>query len=92
VPYIESDAEGLCVDAGSSGAPPAPGVVRVSPNPDDPSLLRTNLPREYAIASEAYGWIADVVRDLARVSVEASFAGVDVNEGLLSRLGERRAH
>jgi adenosine deaminase len=54
--------------------------VRVSINTDDPSLLGTNLPREYEIARATYGWTEDVLRDLARTSIEASFAGRDIKE------------
>jgi adenosine deaminase len=48
--------------------------VRVSINTDDPSLLGTNLPREYEVARLAYGWSDEIVRELAQTSVEASFA------------------
>ena len=60
--------------------------VRVSVNTDDPSLLGTTLPREYAIARTSYGWTDDVVRDVARTSIEASFAKSDIKEKLLSDL------
>ena len=55
--------------------------VRVSINTDDPSLLGTNLPREYEIATASYGWTEAVLRDVARTSIEASFARPDC-EGL----------
>ena len=60
--------------------------VRVSVNTDDPTLFGTNLPREYAIAQASYGWTDDVVRQVARVSIEASFAKPNVRENLLSDL------
>jgi adenosine deaminase len=59
---------------------------RVSVNTDDPSLLGTTLPREYGVARSAYGWGDDVVRDVARTSIEASFANADVKDKLLSQL------
>ncbi|MBV9290755.1 MAG: adenosine deaminase [Hyphomicrobiales bacterium] len=60
--------------------------VRVSVNTDDPALLSTNLPREYGIARQAYRWSDDLVRDAARTSIEASFAGLETKKTLLSRL------
>jgi adenosine deaminase len=54
--------------------------VRVSVNTDDPSLLKTNLPREYAIAQASYGWTDEVVRQVALVSIEASFASPDTRD------------
>jgi adenosine deaminase len=62
--------------------------VRVSINTDDPSLLGTNLPREYEIAMATYGWTEDVLRDLARTSIEASFAGPDIKEKMRGNLSE----
>jgi len=56
--------------------------VRVSVNTDDPSLLGTNLPREYEIATKSYGWSEAVLRDVACTSIEASFARPDVKEEL----------
>jgi adenosine deaminase len=60
--------------------------VRVSVNTDDPSLLRTTLPQEYEIARAAYGWTDDVLRDVARTSIEASFAGADIKARLIREL------
>jgi adenosine deaminase len=62
--------------------------VRVSINTDDPSLLGTNLPREYEIARATYGWTEDVLCDLARTSIDASFAGPDVKEKMRGNLSE----
>ena len=56
--------------------------VRVSVNTDDPSLLATDLPSEYELARSAFGWTDAIVRDVARTSIEASFA----NDGIRSRL------
>jgi adenosine deaminase len=60
--------------------------VRVSVNTDDPSLLRTTLPQEYEIARAAYDWTDDVLRDVARTSIEASFARSDVKARLFREL------
>ena len=54
--------------------------VRISLNTDDPSLLATNLPREYELASASYGWSEDILRDVARTSIEASFARPDIKD------------
>ena len=62
--------------------------VRVSINTDDPSLLGTNLPLEYEIARATYGWTEDVLRDFARTSIEASFAGPDIKEKMRGNLSE----
>jgi adenosine deaminase len=62
--------------------------VRVSINTDDPTLLGTNLPREYEIARATYCWTEDVLRDLARTSIEASFAGPDTKEKMRGKLSE----
>jgi adenosine deaminase len=60
--------------------------VRVSLNTDDPSLLATNLPAEYGLASAAFGWSDEIVRDVARTSIEACFANADVKARLKSAL------
>jgi adenosine deaminase len=60
--------------------------VRVSINTDDPSLLATNLPAEYELASAAFGWTDEIVRDVARTSIDASFANADVKVRLKSAL------
>jgi adenosine deaminase len=60
--------------------------VRVSVNTDDPSLLGTNLPQEYAVARAAYGWTDDDLRDVARTSIEASFADATIKAALSSAL------
>jgi adenosine deaminase len=46
------------------------------------------LPREYEIARATYGWTEDVLRDLARTSIEASFAGRDIKEKMRGNLSE----
>ncbi len=52
--------------------------VRVSLNTDDPTLIFTTVPREYEITTTAFGWTDEVVRDIARTSIDASFANADV--------------
>jgi adenosine deaminase len=52
--------------------------VLVSLNTDDPSLLSTTLPREYALCADHFGWTSEVVRQIAETSIAASFANADV--------------
>jgi adenosine deaminase len=66
--------------------------VLVSVNTDDPSLLGTNLPKEYAIARTAYGWTDEDLRGVARVSIEASFATPAIKQKLLSDLALWRSN
>lgn len=60
--------------------------VRLSLNTDDPGLLGTDLPQEYALVSKAFGWQDEILRETARTSIEASFANADVKSALLERL------
>jgi adenosine deaminase len=60
--------------------------VRVSINTDDPSLLGTSLPREYALCAEHFGWDAEVLRSLAHNSIEASFSRPETKDGMLRAL------
>jgi len=60
------------IDTSGRGTCAAP--ARVSINTDDPSLLGTNLRREYEIARLAFSWSDAIVRKLAHASIEASFA------------------
>jgi adenosine deaminase len=60
--------------------------VRLSLNTDDPSLLGTTLPREYALCAGHFGWSADTVRELARTSIAASFADADTQARLQAGL------
>lgn len=48
--------------------------VRVSVNTDDPSLLGTTLPDEYARCAGQFGWDDAVLRAVAATSIDASFA------------------
>jgi adenosine deaminase len=47
--------------------------VRVSINTDDPALMGLDLVEEYAATAAAYEWSDDVVADVARTSLQASF-------------------
>jgi adenosine deaminase len=60
--------------------------VLVSLNTDDPSLLGTNLLREYALCKAYFGWSDEVVRGIAETSIAASFADTDVKARLLEAL------
>ena len=60
--------------------------VRVSINTDDPSLLGTNLRREYEIVRLAFSWSDAIVRKLAHASIEASFANPSTKARLKSDL------
>lgn len=62
--------------------------VPVSINTDDPSLLGTALPREYALCRDAYGWDDAVLRELAATSIAASFA----DDGVKRTLRDALAH
>lgn len=60
--------------------------VRVSVNTDDPALLGASLVGEYALCQRTFGWSDDVVRQVARTSIEASFAAPAVKQTLLADL------
>jgi adenosine deaminase len=60
--------------------------VAVSVNTDDPELLRVDLPGEYALCTEAFGWNAAVCREVAASSIRASFASDDQKAGWLARV------
>jgi adenosine deaminase len=60
--------------------------VRVSLNTDDPSLLGTTLPREYALCRQHFGWSDAVLRELASTSIDASFADADTQDRLQRQL------
>ena len=60
--------------------------VAVSINTDDPALLGATLEGEYALCSKAFGWSDDVLRDLARHSIDASFANADIKAKLVQAL------
>jgi adenosine deaminase len=60
--------------------------VAVSINTDDPVLLGASLVGEYALCSKTFGWSDDVLRALARNSIDASFANPDVKARLTQAL------
>jgi adenosine deaminase len=62
--------------------------VPVSINTDDPCLLGTSLPREYALCRSQFGWSDAVLRDLAATSIAASFADSDLKERLGRQLAD----
>jgi adenosine deaminase len=59
--------------------------VPVTINTDDPALMQTTLLDEYAAAAQTYAWSDDVVREVARTSIEASFCPADLKRRLLAR-------
>jgi adenosine deaminase len=60
--------------------------VRVSVNTDDPGLFGCRLDEEYAANAAAFHWDQEVARQLARTSIEASFADQDTKVRLLREL------
>jgi len=62
--------------------------VAVSLNTDDPVLLGASLVGEYALCSKAFGWSDEVIRTVARTSIDASFANADVKDRLRQSLSE----
>jgi adenosine deaminase len=65
--------------------------VPVSINTDDPALLGLRLETEYAKCAEAFGWTDDDCRDMARVSLTASFADEAVKNALGKEIAAWRA-
>lgn len=60
--------------------------VRVSVNTDDPALLGATLVGEYALCRQTFGWTDEIIKSVARTSIEASFASTDVKVHLLEAL------
>ncbi len=60
--------------------------VAVSINTDDPVLLGASLVGEYALCHKAFAWSDDVLRALARNSIDASFAPLNVKATLVQAL------
>lgn len=60
--------------------------VAVSINTDDPVLLGASLVGEYALCGQAFGWSEDILRALARNSIDASFANADIKARLTQAL------
>lgn len=65
--------------------------VPVSINTDDPALMHHSLVAEYAASAQTYGWDNEILRQLARTSIEASFCDADLRRRLLGEL-ERLAN
>lgn len=63
----------------------AAGVL-VSVNTDDPALLGASLVGEYSLCRQAFAWTDDITREVARTSIEASFAPANVKTELLKAL------
>jgi adenosine deaminase len=64
--------------------------VRVSVNTDDPELLDTSLLAEYVTCVETFDWTRADVIELARTSIEASFAPPALRAALLAELSAAR--
>ena len=60
--------------------------VAVSINTDDPALMHLSLVSEYAESARTHGWDADVLRQVARTSIQASFCDDDLRRRLLAAL------
>jgi adenosine deaminase len=60
--------------------------VLVSVNTDDPVLLGTTLEREYELCQAAFDWPDEVVKTLARTSIDASFASHEIQQRLREAL------
>ena len=60
--------------------------IAVSVGTDDPELLETTLIDEYARMVETFGWDDEVLRAVARTSIEASFARPEIKRDLLASL------
>lgn len=60
--------------------------VLVSVNTDDPALLGTSLDREYSVCQQAFHWSDEVLRSVARTSIDASFASDAVKARLIEAL------
>jgi adenosine deaminase len=60
--------------------------VRFSLNTDDPGLLSTDLPSEYSLVATQFGWDEGLLKQVARTSIEASFANDEIKSGLLQQL------
>ena len=60
--------------------------IAISVGTDDPELLETTLVEEYARLVETFGWSDDVLRTVAKTSIEASFARPEIKRDLLEAL------
>lgn len=62
--------------------------VRVSVNTDDPLLFGTSVAEEYTKCAEAFGWDRSVLGEVARTSIESSFATDERRREMLFALDE----
>ncbi len=62
--------------------------VRVTVNTDDPAPVGTRLEAEWAACAAAYGWDLADLRQLARTSVDASFAPDELKHALRTELDQ----
>jgi adenosine deaminase len=60
--------------------------VPVSINTDDPALMQLSLVSEYAATAAAYGWGREILKEVARTSIQASFCNADHRRRLLEAL------
>jgi adenosine deaminase len=60
--------------------------VRVSVNTDDPLLFGTSVAGEYTRCAEVFGWDRPVLGEIARTSIESSFAPEERRRELLGAL------
>lgn len=60
--------------------------VRVSLNTDDPLLFGTSVAAEYATCAQAFGWDRATAAQVARTSIESSFAAPERRAELLGAL------
>jgi len=63
----------------------AHGVI-VTVNTDDPAPIGTRLENEWSLCAESYGWGTPDMIDLARASIEASFATDELKRDLVGEL------
>ncbi len=60
--------------------------VKVTISTDDPPFFRTTLRREYEILHAAFGWDADMFREINKTAAQAAFCDEDTRARVLKRL------
>jgi adenosine deaminase len=60
--------------------------VRVSLNTDDPVLFETTVDREYDACADTFGWTEASLAEVARTSIESSFADAGLRQDLVRDL------
>jgi adenosine deaminase len=60
--------------------------VRVSLNTDDPVLFETTVDGEYDACADTFGWTEGSLAEVARTSIESSFAAAGLRQDLLRDL------